>query len=48
MPWDATLAMLGFALFISVTIPAILSFAVYRFERKYGKAGQTGAPPPSS
>ncbi|WP_162596275.1 hypothetical protein [Methylobacterium sp. 17Sr1-1] len=45
MPWDATVAMLSFALFISVTGLTTLSFAVYRFERKYGKAGQTGAPP---
>ncbi|MFH6782248.1 MULTISPECIES: hypothetical protein [Methylobacterium] len=45
MPWDATLAMLSFALFISVTGLAILGFAVYRFERKYGQAGRTGTPP---
>lgn len=45
MPWDATLAMLGFALFVSVTGFATLSYAVYRFERKYGQAGRTGTPP---
>ncbi|BCM82744.1 hypothetical protein [Methylobacterium indicum] len=45
MPWDATLAMLSFALFISVTGLATLGFAVYRFERKYGQAGRTGTPP---
>lgn len=45
MPWDATLLMLGFALFISVTSIAGAWYAVHRFERQYGKAGQTNAPP---
>ncbi|SFV04751.1 hypothetical protein SAMN02799631_04165 [Methylobacterium sp. 174MFSha1.1] len=45
MPWDATVTMLGFALFISVTGLTGAWYAVYRFERKYGKAGQIGTPP---
>ncbi|MET7243224.1 hypothetical protein ABZT49_07625 [Methylobacterium sp. EM32] len=45
MPWNDTLVMLGFTLFVLVTSITGAWYAVYRFERKYGKAGQTGAPP---
>jgi hypothetical protein len=45
MPWDATLVMLGFVAFVSVTSIAGTYIAVYRFEKKYGQAGRTGAPP---
>lgn len=45
MPWDATLAMIGFSLFISVTGIGGAWYAVYRFERKYGQTERTSTPP---
>ncbi|MGX7708474.1 hypothetical protein [Methylobacterium sp. Gmos1] len=45
MPWDATLAMLGFSLFVSVTGITCAWYAVYRFEKKYGQTGRTDTPP---
>lgn len=45
MPWNDTLVMLGFVLFVSVTSIAGTYVAVYRFEKKYGRAGHTGTPP---
>ncbi|WP_162561304.1 hypothetical protein [Methylobacterium terrae] len=45
MPWDATLVMLAFATFVSVTGLTAILYAVRRFEREFGDAGRTGAPP---
>ncbi|WP_167858738.1 hypothetical protein [Methylobacterium nonmethylotrophicum] len=45
MPWDATLVMLAFALFVSVSGFAAILYGVRRFEREYGGPGRIGAPP---